>query len=79
MSESKQTVRINAVVEVTTESLQTIVETAKKIVGRNEKGVYRVDTADAVGAMISRFLMENDFELFVKDVNNYNLRSRNLL
>ena len=34
--------------------------------GRNEKGHYTVDTADKVSEMISRFLLEKDFEGFVK-------------
>ena len=70
MPESKQTVRINVVVEVTGESLRTIVEHAKNIVGRDERGVYRVDTADKVGEMISRFLLEKDFESYVKNIKN---------
>ena len=71
MSESLQTVRINAVVEITAASLQTIVAQAKKRAGRNEKGYYRVDTADKVAEMISRFLLEKDFESYVKDGKNY--------
>ncbi len=71
MTQPNQTIRVNAVVEMTTESLKTIVDTVKNIVGRNEKGVYPVDTADAVSEMISRFLLENDFESFVKNTGNY--------
>ena len=59
------------VLELTPEALQAIVYNAKEIAGPDEKGVYRVDTADQVSAMISRFLLENDFESFVKDVANY--------
>jgi len=70
MPESKQTVRINVVVEVTGESLRTIVEHVKNMRGRDEKGVYRVDTADKVGEMISRFLLEKDFESYVKNIKN---------
>jgi hypothetical protein len=33
--------------------------------------VYKVDPADKVAEMISRFLLENDFESFVKDADNY--------
>ena len=71
MSESKQTVRVNVIVELSTEALATIVHNAKQMVGRDEKGVYRVDTADKVGEMISRFILENNFESFVNDPNNY--------
>lgn len=62
---------VNVVVKITTESLQAVVANAKKLVGPNEKGHYRVDTADMLGAMISSFLLKNDFELFAKDSNNY--------
>jgi len=71
MSESKDTMVIRANVEMTTASLQAIVETAKKVAGRDEKGRYRVDTADKVSEMISRFLLENDFESFVKNIDNF--------
>jgi len=53
---------------MTTRSLQTIVENAKKKVGRDEKGFYRVNTADKVSEMISRFLLEKDFESYVKNI-----------
>jgi len=65
------TILVHANVEISTESLQAIVETAKLLAGRNEKGVYRVDTADAVSGMISKFLREKDFEAYVKDLHNY--------
>jgi len=65
MGASKDTIVVNANVEMTTRSLQTIVENAKKKVGRDEKGFYRVDTADKVSEVISRFLLEKDFEGYV--------------
>ncbi len=71
MSESKDTMVIRANVEMTTSSLQAIVENAKKVAGRDEKGRYRVDTADKVSEMISRFLLDNDFESFVKNIDNF--------
>lgn len=71
MPEKKETLIVQANVEMTAASLQAIVENAKKITGPNEKGGYRVDTADKVSEMISRFLLENDFENFVKNVDNY--------
>ncbi len=71
MSESKDTMVVRANVEMTTASLQAIVENSKKVAGRDEKGRYRVDTADKVSEMISRFLLENDFESFVKNIENY--------
>jgi hypothetical protein len=68
MGAFKNTIVVNANVEMTTRSLQTIVENAKKKVGRDEKGFYRVDTADKVSEMISRFLLEKDFESYVKNI-----------
>jgi hypothetical protein len=71
MNSSEDTIVVNVVVEVTPASLQAIVEHAKHMVGRNEKGHYHVDTADKVSEMISRFLLEKDFEGYVTDSKNY--------
>jgi hypothetical protein len=71
MTESRDMIKVHVNVEITAASLQTIVENVKRIAGRDEKGVYRVDTADKVSEMISRFLFENDFEGYVKDIENY--------
>jgi len=62
---------VHANVEISAASLQAIVATVKQLTGRDEKGVYRVDTADAVSHMISKFLQEKDFEGYVKDAGNY--------
>jgi len=71
MTEEKDLIEVHVNVEITTASLQSIVENAKKISGRNEKGHYQVDTAGKVSEMISRFLLENDFEAYVRNMNNY--------
>jgi hypothetical protein len=71
MSEAQNTIVVRANVEMTAASLEAIVANAKQVLGPDEKGVYRIDTADQVSAMISRFLLENDFEGFVKDITNY--------
>ncbi|MBW1859853.1 MAG: hypothetical protein JRI70_07215 [Deltaproteobacteria bacterium] len=71
MPGKKDTLRVRANVEVTAASLQAIVANAKKISGPDEKGGYRIDTADKTSEMISRFLLENDFESFVKNIENY--------
>ena len=68
MAESKDTIIVNANVEMTTRSLRTIVENAKQMVGRDEKGFYKVDTADKVSEMISRFLLEKNFEGYVENI-----------
>jgi hypothetical protein len=71
MTDEKDLIEIHVNVKITTVSLQTIVGNAKKVAGRNEKGYYQVDTADKVSEMISSFLLENDFEGYVEDINNY--------
>ncbi len=63
-------ITVNVNVDITTEALKAIVENAKTIAGQNEKGVYKVDTADKVSEMISQFLMEKDFETYAKDIGN---------
>ncbi|VEN75398.1 conserved hypothetical protein [Candidatus Desulfarcum epimagneticum] len=70
---TQDTVMISANLEITAKSLQNIVGNAKKIVGRNEKGHYRVDTADLTARMISRFLLEKGFEAWAEDIENYDL------
>jgi len=67
MSEVKDTITVHLNVEMTTQSLETIVKNAKKKAGRDEKGIYRIDTADKVSEMVSRFLLEKDFEGYVKN------------
>jgi len=71
MTDEKDLIEVRVNVKITTASLQIIVENCKKIAGRNEKGYFRVDTAGKVNAMISRFLLENDFEAYVRDIKNY--------
>jgi len=65
------TLAVNVVIELSPAALQAIVEHAKRLAGRNEKGHYKVDTADKVGEMVSRFLAENEFERFVNNPENY--------
>jgi len=71
MPQSEDTIAVNIVVEMTTDSLKAIVENAKRLSGKNDKGHYTVDTADKVSEMVSRFLFEKDFERFVKTPDNY--------
>jgi len=72
MHKQDDTIAVNVVIELTTNALQAIVENAKRITGRNEKGHYKVDTADKVGEMISRFLIEKDFESYAQNPDSYN-------
>ena len=71
MSDQNNLILVNANVNITVKSLQTIVSNAKKASGKDQKGIYRVDTADKVSDMISKFLLEHDFETYVDDINNY--------
>ena len=71
MSAEIDTIEVHVNVVMTTESLKAIVDHTKRLIGRNEKGHYKVDTAAAVGRMISRFLLEKDFEGYVSDAGNY--------
>ncbi len=71
MPQPDDTIAVNVVVEITTVSLKAIVENAKRLSGRNEKGHYTVDTADKVSEMISRFLFEKNFEQFTTNPENY--------
>jgi hypothetical protein len=65
------TVMVHVNIEIAAAALQAVVQNAKKLVGRDEKGHYRVDTADMVGEMIARFLAEKDFTAYASDIQNY--------
>ncbi len=64
------TLVINVNVEIPATALQAIVANAKKIAGRDQKGIYRIDTADMVSQVISKFLLETDFETYAKDIRH---------
>jgi hypothetical protein len=71
MPENKKTVVVHVNIEMTALSLKNIVNMGKKLAGRNENGHYLIDTADLVGEMVSRFLMEKDFECYVENPDHY--------
>lgn len=71
MPASRETVTVNVVVEMTAASLQAIVANAKALATPDARGRYPIDTADRVGEMISRFLLDRDFEGFVRDIANF--------
>ncbi|MDX2452881.1 MAG: hypothetical protein QNK21_09555 [Desulfosarcina sp.] len=58
-------------IELSAASLQTVVANSKMKAGTDDKGRYRVDTADALAALISTFLREKGFDAFARDVDNY--------
>ena len=66
---NKLVVHVN--VQVSADALQAIVANAKLLAAKNANGVYRVDTADQLGIMISRFLDEKNFDSYVLDLDNY--------
>ena len=65
----KLTIHVN--VEISAAALQAIVANAKRIAAKDAEGICRIDTADQVSLIISRFLDEKDFDHFVLDVSNY--------
>ena len=71
MSENSPLVRVHINIELSTTALQAVVANSKKRAGADEQGRYRVDTADALAAMISKFLQEKGFDEFARDMANY--------
>ncbi|MFH0728866.1 MAG: hypothetical protein V2B19_21335 [Pseudomonadota bacterium] len=71
MDKPKDTVTVRANIDLTPEAIQAVVANAKAVAGRDERGAYRVDTADKLSEMISLFLRKHDFESFAKNVENY--------
>ena len=52
MSDAIDTIEVRANVIITTASLKAIVENMKKIAGQDEKGHYKVDTAEMTGTFV---------------------------
>ena len=71
MSENSPLIRVHVNIELSAASLQAVVANSKMKAGTDEKGRYRVDTADALAALISTFLREKGFDAFARDVENY--------
>jgi len=69
MTKDTVTVRVN--LEVSGGALQAMVETAKRVKGKDAQGRFRVDTADLLEKLISKFLAEKEFEAYVKEAANY--------
>ena len=65
----KLAVHVN--VEISAAALQAIVANAKRLAAIDADGICRVDTADQVSMMISRFLKDKDFDNYVLDLKNY--------
>ncbi len=71
MSQSSPLVRVHVNIELSTASLQAVVANSKKKAGKDGRGRYRVDTADALASLISKFIQEKGFDEFAQDVDNY--------
>ncbi len=70
--EDPLTIHVN--INIAPSTLKTIVNNAKTVFGKDPSGRYAIDTADLTSEMISRFLVEKDFESYVKDTTNYVLK-----
>jgi hypothetical protein len=68
-SNEKLAVHVN--VRISADALQAIVANAKLLAAKDVDGICRVDTADQLSIMISRFLDEKDFDKYVLDLANY--------
>ena len=71
MSESSPSVKVHVNIELSAASLQAVVAHSKKKAGKDENGRYRVDTADALSDLISKFLRDKGFDEFARDMENY--------
>lgn len=67
----ENTVQINANLKISGATLQKFVNTAKSIAGADNRGRYKIDTADLLSAMISQFLEEGGFDTYVEAHSNY--------
>ena len=67
----RHTIEISAVLEMAPESLQAIVGNGKQLAGQDEKGRFKIDAAELANRVISRFLMEKDFQSYAEDIGNY--------
>lgn len=64
-------ITVQANIDIPTLALKRIVEQVKQKAGLGERGYYQVDTAAAVGNLISQFLLENDFEAYTAHPDHY--------
>jgi len=71
MTQSGKPITINVLIDIDPKTLETIVENEKNAAGFGEGTSGTVDTAGKVGELISRFLVEKDFDCFANDQGNY--------
>ncbi|OQY13691.1 MAG: hypothetical protein B6I31_00670 [Desulfobacteraceae bacterium 4572_19] len=63
MDNTKEMIVINANISIAVEALQEVVQNVKK--------TTKMDAADKISEMISKFLLEKDFLTYTKNINNY--------
>lgn len=71
MANSDDMIRINATLDIPAAAIRAVVENARQLAGKTDKGAYQVDTYEKLGEMISRFLDEKDFLGYVQDIGNF--------
>jgi hypothetical protein len=71
MNEENPTVRVHVNIDLPAAALQAVVANAKQMAGKDAAGRYRVDTADVLSALITKFLNEKGFEDYSRDSGNY--------
>jgi hypothetical protein len=74
MADAEKTIRINSIIDIRTDTLEAIVKSEKEAVVRWGTNSGPIDTAGKVGELISRFLLENDFDSFARNPNHYSSR-----
>ena len=71
MTIDEESVRVHVNLQIQATALTAVVANAKKAAGPDPDGYYRVDTADALGELISVFLRQADFESYAENPENY--------
>lgn len=68
---SSEMITINTRIRIPAIIIETVVKNAKQMAGADEKGIYRVDTAEKLNELISSFLKTKNFAEYVEDIRNY--------
>jgi hypothetical protein len=68
---SSEMITINTRIQIPAVIIETVVRNAKQLAGADEKGIFRVDTAEKLNELISGFLEAKNFAEYVNDIRNY--------
>ena len=71
MSDDSPMVNVHVNIDVPAACLQAVVSNWKKKSAQAGQGRQHFDTADALAALITRFLLEKNFEAYTRDEDNY--------